>query len=91
MKTHRKTTIDKFGRILIPKEIRSDLALMPGSALEIEEREDEITLRLAKEKPLLVKKDSVLVVQARAEGELVGIAKRLRRERLEEIIRKSGL
>lgn len=91
MKTHHKTVIDKFGRILIPKEIRTNFGLTPGSALEIEERGDEITLHPSKEKPLLVKKGSVLVVQIKVEGELAGIEKRLRRERLAEMVRKSGL
>lgn len=30
-----KATIDRFGRVLIPKDIRSDLGLEPGDELDL--------------------------------------------------------
>src|ERR1700722_16405046 len=38
-------TIDKAGRIVIPKSLRDELHLEPGDALELEHAGEEITLR----------------------------------------------
>ena len=42
-----ETTLDKFGRIVIPKEIRDDFNLKPGSQIRIEESEQTIILKPA--------------------------------------------
>jgi len=36
------TTLDKFGRVVIPKEIRNGLGLKPGEALQVKRVEDEL-------------------------------------------------
>ncbi|MCP5007252.1 MAG: AbrB/MazE/SpoVT family DNA-binding domain-containing protein [Planctomycetes bacterium] len=56
-----KTTLDKFGRIVIPKKIREDFNLKPGSPIRIEEGKEEILLTPVEEEPTLVEKDGVLV------------------------------
>jgi AbrB family looped-hinge helix DNA binding protein len=38
-------TIDKAGRVVIPKHLRDQLRLEPGDALELEAAGEEITLR----------------------------------------------
>lgn len=38
-------TIDKAGRVVIPKPLREDLHLEPGDALELESAGEQITLR----------------------------------------------
>lgn len=43
MKT--KLTIDKAGRVVLPKPLRDKLKLEPGDTLEIESSGEEITLR----------------------------------------------
>ncbi len=53
--------LDKFGRIVIPKKIRKDFNLKPGSSIRIEETKEEILLTPVEEKPTLVEKDGVLV------------------------------
>ncbi len=40
-----RLTIDKAGRIVIPKPLREKLHLEPGDSLEMESSGDEITLR----------------------------------------------
>jgi AbrB family looped-hinge helix DNA binding protein len=40
-----RLTMDKAGRVLIPKRIREELHLEPGDALEMESAGEEITLR----------------------------------------------
>lgn len=40
-----KLTLDKAGRIVIPKPLRDELHLAPGDALELESADEQITLR----------------------------------------------
>jgi AbrB family looped-hinge helix DNA binding protein len=42
---HVRLTIDKAGRIVIPKPLRESLHLEPGDDLELESAGEEITLR----------------------------------------------
>lgn len=42
-----RTTIDRAGRIVVPKRIRDRLLLTGGEELEIEEREGRIEIRRA--------------------------------------------
>lgn len=41
-----RVKIDKFGRILIPKEIRRSLGIEEGAELEIEVKDDKIQIAL---------------------------------------------
>lgn len=38
-------TLDKAGRVVIPKEVRDQLRLEPGDSLALESAEDRLTLR----------------------------------------------
>jgi AbrB family looped-hinge helix DNA binding protein len=40
-----RLTIDKAGRVVIPKSLREELHLEPGDALEMESAGEQITLR----------------------------------------------
>ena len=40
-----ETTLDRFGRIVIPKKVRKDFNLKPGAHLKIEETDDTIVLK----------------------------------------------
>ena len=42
------TTMDKAGRVVLPKQIRDELQLGPGDSLELETVEDRIILRPAR-------------------------------------------
>jgi len=65
-----EATLDKFGRIVIPKQVRDDLGLIPGSVLKIEERDKKIVLKpLAESSPLVVE-DGILVFTGEVEGEI---------------------
>jgi len=65
-----ETTLDKFGRVVIPKEIRDDLSLKPGEVLQIEISGDEVILKLLREEPALRMKEGVLVFSGVAPGNL---------------------
>lgn len=63
-----ETTLDRFGRIVIPKKIREDFHLQVGSPIRIEEGEGEIVLKPVEGEPNLVKKDGVLVFSGKVVG-----------------------
>lgn len=61
-----KTTIDKAGRVVIPKPIRDRRRLAPGTEVEVVESGDRIELLLPddREEAVLVEKDGRLVISA---------------------------
>jgi len=73
--------LDKFGRIVIPKQVRDDLGLSPGSILKIEERDEEIVLKPVAETSTLVLKDGILVFTGEVEGEFDTAVRHDREER----------
>ena len=82
-------TIDRAGRIVIPKPLRDELALTPGDTLELESSGESITLRPARAAVALTKEKGVWVfrtgepMSASVSDELLT---RLRSERDEHIL-----
>jgi AbrB family looped-hinge helix DNA binding protein len=62
MPTH--LTIDKAGRVVIPKSVREELCLEPGDSLEMENVGEAITLRPVRGTGPLVKEHGVWVFHA---------------------------
>lgn len=58
-----KLTLDRAGRVLIPKTLRKELHLGPGDALQLDSEGEEITLRPVRPKALLKKEHGVWVYQ----------------------------
>ena len=56
-----KLTVDKVGRIVLPKPVRDKLLLAPGDELELESLDDRITLRPLRGTAQLRKKRGVWV------------------------------
>jgi AbrB family looped-hinge helix DNA binding protein len=56
-----KLTIDKSGRIVVPKPLRERLGLKPGTELEVLEQPGGVFLRTVDERPALVKIDGLWV------------------------------
>lgn len=82
-----KTTIDRFGRLVVPKELRERLGLRAGDEIEVDSRDQEIVLKpTAQEAPLCVE-EGVLVYCGRAAGDIVAVVKRQREQRLEDLWR----
>ncbi len=54
-------SIDKAGRIVIPKTLREELHLEPGDSLEVESGGDQITLRPVRGTGPLMKEQGVWV------------------------------
>lgn len=55
------TTIDKAGRVVIPKSLRTQFHLVPDTQLELIAEEDSIRLRTPKRESTFAEKDGVLV------------------------------
>lgn len=74
-------TVDKFGRVLIPKKVRDELGLEEGTSLQVKCSEDHVILTPHKAGSPLTRKGRVLVFKGVPEGDVVGLVKggRLRR------------
>jgi len=80
-----ETTLDRFGRIIIPKKVRSNLGLKPGAHLTIEETDDTIVLKPVSDEPHVIDKDGVLVFSGAATGNIEETLAQHRKERLKTI------
>jgi len=83
-----ETTVDRFGRIVIPKRVREDLGLRPGTKLEIEAVGEEVLLKPVHEKPHVVDREGVLIFTGSASGDLLEAVKEHRRERTGKITQR---
>lgn len=78
-----KTTVDKFGRILIPKEIRETLGLREGAEIFFKVHEDDLALKRIDDKSLIKDEKGFEVYTGEADGDLV---KAINRERDKRIV-----
>jgi AbrB family looped-hinge helix DNA binding protein len=56
-----QVTLDRAGRVLIPKSLREKLQLHPGDELELESDGDDITLRPQKPSATMTKEKGIWV------------------------------
>jgi AbrB family looped-hinge helix DNA binding protein len=80
-----KTTLDRFGRVVVPKDIRDRLGLRPGAELEIGERESEVVLKPVEHEPVLMVKEGILVYSGKSTGDLRGAVRSHREGRLSTV------
>ena len=78
----QSATVDSFGRVVIPKAVRSRLGLGPGSVLDVAGDEESIVLRPVREEAPLRVVGGVLVYGGEAEEDLGSAVERHRRERV---------
>ena len=79
-----KLTVDKVGRIVLPKPVREKLQLAAGDQLELESLDDRITLRPLRGTAQLRKKHGVWVFHCGAPlsaATVRGTVEQVRRER----------
>lgn len=84
-----KLTLDKAGRVVLPKSMRDELHLEPGDALEIESTGEEITLRPLRGQAQLRKKQGVWVFrtgETLSASETERVVHQVRHERESEIL-----
>ena len=83
-----KITIDRAGRVIIPKPIRDELHLKPGDSLELESGGDQITLRPVRPKATLKKEHGVWVYQGEpTDLSIVDLIAREREKRIRELMK----
>ncbi len=80
-----ETTLDRFGRVVIPKRFRDGLGLRPGAVLIIEQRGRGLHLMPAPEGDTLREEDGVLVFAGRVEGDRSACVRAEREARLDEV------
>ena len=80
-----QATIDRFGRIVLPKKLRDDFNLEPGSQIHIEESGQEIILKPIQGEPNLRLKDGVLVYSGVSQGDLNEALAKHRERRLKSL------
>lgn len=56
-----RVTIDRLGRIVVPKSVRDRYHLTPGTDLELDVDVDRFHLRPAHDEPTLMRKNGILV------------------------------
>lgn len=83
------TTLDRFGRVLIPKDIRDDAGLLPGSVLSVEPVEEGILLRPLEAEPHLRLKNGILVYTGETEGDASDAVRRNRLQRISAVARRA--
>jgi len=82
-----KLTLDKAGRVVIPKPLRLELHLGPGDMLELETQGEQITLRPVRPQALLKKERGVWVYQGEpAHASIPDLIDRQRETRLRELM-----
>jgi AbrB family looped-hinge helix DNA binding protein len=77
-----EVTLDKFGRVVIPKAVREQLGLGPGTVLEIHVDDEEgIILRPRRVVPDLAEEHEVLVFAGEPTADLERAVERHRQNR----------
>ena len=84
-----ETTLDRFGRIVIPKKIRDDFNMGAGMQIRIEEIDQAILLRPKHSEQNLHTKDGVLVFSGAPMGDLSEALAKHREDRLKSVIKKN--
>lgn len=82
-----EAVVDKFGRVVIPKQVRDDLGLKPGSVLQIEEAEQEVIMKPLHAEPKLINKGGVLVFSGTATGDIAEAVRVYREKRIGKLSR----
>jgi AbrB family looped-hinge helix DNA binding protein len=83
-------TIDKAGRIVLPKPVRDELQLSPGDSLEVESSDDRVILRPVRGNGRIYKKQGVWVFDAGEPLDVETVNKTLRQVREERDRRNLG-
>lgn len=73
--------VDRFGRVVIPKRLRDELGLEPGTRFVLTSSRDELHLKPVPGEPPLVRRGGVLVFGGEPSGDVEGQLARVREAR----------
>jgi AbrB family looped-hinge helix DNA binding protein len=82
-------SIDKFGRVVIPKKLREHLGVGAGLKVEVKEAPDGILLKPVRREPGLMMKDGVLILRGGGDNSHIDwdrLVEDDREERIRELI-----
>jgi len=82
-----ETTLDRFGRIVIPKDVRDDMGLEAGAVLQIEKEGEKIVLQPIQGEPQVMEKKGILVFTGTALGDVGAALHEHRKSRLKKMSR----
>jgi AbrB family looped-hinge helix DNA binding protein len=80
-----ETTLDRFGRVIIPKNLREDMGLEPGVVLHVEKHGEKILLQPVQGEPQVVDKKGIMVFTGGAVGDVGSALREHRRSRLKKV------
>ncbi len=80
------TTLDKYGRVIIPKKVREHLGIDTKSSLNISEDGKRIIIELIKEKAPVVDRDGILVFTGKLEDKKSELIKSDRNKRMKKLL-----
>jgi len=86
-----EVTIDNHGGIMLPRELKNRLGLLPGMTMVVEKNDSEgVCLRVQAESPQLVDKQGIIVIRAESSEDLTNVIRSTRDQRLSELLNRSG-
>jgi AbrB family looped-hinge helix DNA binding protein len=77
-----QTTVDRFGRVVIPKQTRDHFGLVPGTRVTVVDAEEGVLLRPGAPEAPLALKGGVLVFSGRAFVDSDALVRRVREDRI---------
>lgn len=80
------TTLDKFGRVIIPKRLREHLGINSETALNISEDNERIVIEVVKEKTPIVNRDGILVFTGKLEKKRNDLIRSDRNKRMRKLL-----
>jgi len=80
------TTLDKFGRVIIPKKLRERVGINSKSTLNISEDGSRIVIELIQDKEPLVNRNGILVFTGKLEDKKSDSIKSDRNRRMKKLL-----
>jgi len=84
------TTLDKFGRVIIPKKFRERLGISSDTSLNISEDGKRIVIEPIQQKEPLVDKDGILVFTGKLDKNKNDFIQNDRNKRMKKLIAEEG-
>lgn len=81
------TTLDKFGRVIIPKKFREHLGINLGTTLNISEDGTRIIIEPVQEKEPVIEKNGILIYTGKLDGKIGDFVREDRNQRMKKLLK----